>query len=114
MHVKRLTLFPRPLDRDAFHHGYETTYIEAAERLPAMLRWRCTIPLGDDAARPYHVIGELYFRDRAALEAALESEAGRAFLRAETALSTGGAPQHAIAIEHEAEPGTGQRGTHEH
>jgi len=78
-------------------------YIEAAERLPGLVRWRCTIPLGDDAARPYHVIGELYFSDRAALESALASEAGRDFLRVENKLSTGGIPQHAIAIEHEAE-----------
>jgi hypothetical protein len=103
MAIKRLTLFPRPLDRDAFHHGYETAYIEAAERLPGLVRWRCTIPLGDDAARPYHVIGELYFSDRAALEAALAGEAGQDFLRAENELSTGGLPQHAVAIEHEAE-----------
>jgi hypothetical protein len=103
MTIKRLTLFPRPLDRDAFHREYETGYIEAAERLPGLVRWRCTIPLGDDAARPYHVIGELYFSDRGALESALASEPGRDFLRIENELSTGGVPQHAVAIEHEAE-----------
>lgn len=105
MLVKRLTLFPRPLDRDAFHHAYEATYIEAAERLPALVRWRCTVPLGDDEARPYHVIGELYFADRTALDASLASEAGAHFLRTERDLSTGGLPGHAIAIEHEGVPG---------
>ena len=44
MQTKRLTLFPRPVDRDAFHHDYETAYIEAAERLPGLLSWRCTVP----------------------------------------------------------------------
>ncbi len=103
MPIKRLTLFPRPLDRDAFHRGYEPTYIAAAERLPGLVRWRCTVPLGEDAARPYHVIGELYFTSREALEAALASEAGDDFLRAERELSSGGLPHHTLAIEHEAE-----------
>ena len=105
MLYKRLTLFPRPLDRDAFHHAYESSYVTAAERLPGLVRWRCTIPLGDDPTRPYHVTGELYFSDRAALEAALSSDLGNAFLREELALSTGGAPQHSIAVEHEGAPG---------
>ncbi len=103
MPVKRLTLFPRPLDRDAFHRDYETAYISAAERLPGLVRWRCTIPLGEDEARPYHVIGELYFTSREALEMALGSAAGHDFLRVEQELSSGGLPQHAVAIEHEAE-----------
>ena len=98
---KRLSLFPRPLDRDAFHHDYETSYIAATERLPGIVSWRCTIPLGEDRARPYHVIGEVYFADRPALENALASDEGRAFVAAETALSTGGAPSHAICVEHE-------------
>ncbi|GAC1311436.1 MAG: hypothetical protein NVS2B3_01860 [Vulcanimicrobiaceae bacterium] len=105
MLYKRLTLFPRPLDRDAFHHAYESAYVAAAERLPQLLRWRCTIPLGDDPARPYHVTGELYFPDRAALESAFESDLGQAFLAQERALSTGGEPQHSIAVEHEGVPG---------
>ncbi len=101
MAVKRLSLFPRPLDRDAFHHDYESGYIAAAERLPGIASWRCTIPLGDDAARPYHVIGEIYFADRAALESALASDEGRAFVSVETALSSGGPPLHAVCVEHE-------------
>lgn len=113
MLAKRITLFPRPLDRDAFHHAYESSYIAAADRLPSLVRWRCTVPLGDDATRPYHVIGELYFSDRATLEAALASDAGAAFLREEAALSTGGPPQHAIAIEHEGAPGDEAPG-HDH
>jgi hypothetical protein len=113
MQTKRLTLFPRPVDRDAFHHDYETAYIEAAERLPGLLSWRCTVPLGDDDARPYHVIGELYFADRGALDAALASEAGREFVAAEEALSTGGPPGHSIAVEHNGSPGAGGHHHHE-
>lgn len=105
MLFKRLTLFPVPLDRDAFHHAYESAYIAAADRLPGLVRWRCTIPLGDDATRGYHVIGELYFADRTALENAFASEAGAAFLREEEALSTGGVPHQSVAVEHEGAPG---------
>lgn len=100
-----MTHFPRPLDRDAFHHTYESAYVAAAVKLPELVRWRCTVPLGDDAARSYHVIGEVYFPSREALDAALASDAGRDFLALEKQLSTGGTPQHDIAIEHEGGPG---------
>ncbi len=113
MTTKRLTLFPTPLDRDAFHHAYESTYIAAAQTLPGLVRWRCTVPIDGDPARAYHVIGELYFADRAALDAALASDAGQQFLREENALSTGGAPKHTIAIEHEGAPGDAPP-THDH
>ncbi len=113
MLVKRLAHFPVPLDRDAFHHAYESTYVAATETLPGLVRWRCTVPIDADLARTYHVIGEIYFDDRAALEAALASDAGGAFLREETALSTGGEPKHTIAIEHEGAPGD-ERPAHGH
>ena len=113
MQTKRLTLFPRPVDRDAFHHGYETAYIEAAERLPGLLSWRCTVPLGGDDARPYHVIGELYIADRPALDAAMASEAGREFVAVEEALSTGGTPGRSIAVEHNGSPGSDAHRHHE-
>lgn len=105
MLVKRLTLFPMPLDRDAFHHAYESAYVAAAASLPGLVRWRCTIPIDGDAARGYHVIGEIYFADRPALDEALASDAGGHFLREEAELSTGGTPTHTIAIEHEGAPG---------
>jgi len=98
--VKRLTLYPAPLNRDEFHHRYEDELWPLAGALPGCLKCRVTVPI-EPGDRPYHVIGELYFSDAETLRLALESPIGERFISLERDISTGGSLRHDLCIEHE-------------
>lgn len=77
--VKIVAIYDPPEDQAAFERHYRTVHMPLAMKIPGLIR--CELGWSraalDGAAR-HALIGELYFADDAALQAALESPEGRA------------------------------------
>lgn len=77
--VKLVVLYAPPEDKAAFEAHYRNVHMPLAMKLPGLrkceLGWVKGAPGGE--AR-YHLVGELYFDDMAALKAALKSPEGMA------------------------------------
>jgi len=71
--VKIITLYRTPADAAAFERWYQQ-HLARIERLPNLRRVEVSRIWGTPAGgSPFHLMVELYFEDRAALEAALRS-----------------------------------------
>lgn len=77
--VKFIALYAKPQDVAAFDKHYREVHLPLAMKLPGLkkceLAWVKGSPGGE--AR-YHLVAELYFEDKAALKAALNSPEGAA------------------------------------
>ena len=76
---KLIILFSQPSDPLAFLTGWQA-FLHMAEQMPGLRRETVSliedVVYGEDKLRPFK-IHELYFDDRAALDAALASDAGQ-------------------------------------
>ncbi|MFC6836888.1 EthD family reductase [Halomarina ordinaria] len=63
------------MDREEFERYYLEEHAPMAEEMPNVERY--TVAFADEGA-PYDALAEVFFADREALDAALDSEAGRA------------------------------------
>lgn len=80
MTVKLVVLYTQPDDPDAFDRHYLGVHGPLVMQIPGLQRFEGARLVGaaDGGDHTYFRIAELYFADRAALQAALESEQGRA------------------------------------
>lgn len=80
--VKLVALYRHPDDRADFDRRYFEEHLPLANRMPGLRRVEISRVVGAPAGDPpYYLMAELYFDDRAALDAAMVSEAGRAAAR---------------------------------
>ena len=80
MTVKLVVLYTQPDDADGFDEHYLGRHAALVDKVPGLERWEGArfVAAADGGEPTYHRIAELYFADQAALQAALESEQGRA------------------------------------
>jgi uncharacterized protein (TIGR02118 family) len=80
MTVKLVVLYTAPSDTAQFEEHYRAVHAPLVHKLPGLQRFETgTIATAlDGGERSYHRITELYFADRAALDAAFRSAEGAA------------------------------------
>ena len=80
MTVKLVVLYTQPDDADGFDEHYLGAHAPLVDKVPGLVRWESArfVAAADGGEQTYHRIAELYFADQAALQAALDSEEGRA------------------------------------
>lgn len=80
MTVKLVALYTRPDDAGGFDEHYLGVHAPLVDQVPGLLRWESArfVAAADDGEQTYHRVAELYFTDHAALQAALDSDQGRA------------------------------------
>lgn len=86
-------LYGRPDDPEAFDRYYRETHIPIARRMQGLTRWTLTwtgSQSGDDVAREVYLVVDLWAPDKQALQAVLDSEAGRAASADVPNFATGG------------------------
>ncbi|HEX6988442.1 MAG TPA: EthD family reductase [Bacillota bacterium] len=77
--VKLVALYRRPDDPAEFDRRYFNEHLPLANRMPGLRRVEVSRVVGAPAGEPaYYLMAELYFDDRAALDAAMTSAEGRA------------------------------------
>jgi uncharacterized protein (TIGR02118 family) len=80
MTVKLVVLYTRPADPDAFDEHYLGVHVPLVRAIPGLQRaesGRIDAPL-DSGEHSWYRIAELYFADRAALDAAFSTPEGQA------------------------------------
>ena len=80
MTVKLVVLYTHPADPDAFDQHYLDVHMPLVQAIPGLQRaesGRIDAPL-DGGEHSWHRIAELYFADRAALDAGFSSPEGQA------------------------------------
>lgn len=90
--VRVLVLYNTPADPEAFDRYYEQNHIPLAKQLPGLLRYTVSkkvSPMGGDAK--YHLVAELDFESREAMQAAFGSPIGREAGADVANFATGGA-----------------------
>lgn len=95
-----IALYGRPTDPGAFDRYYRETHIGLAQRLPGLRRY--TISRGLSAMEgesPYHLVAELDFDDRHALDAAVSGPEGQAVIDDLSNFATGGVTLLACEVE---------------
>lgn len=89
--LRLLVLYGRPTDPDAFDRHYRQTHIGLAQRLPGLRHYTISRGLGAmQGESPYHLVAELDFDDRNALDAAVSSTEGQAAVNDLGSFATGG------------------------
>ena len=80
--IKLVALYRRPPDHVAFDSHYDTVHIPLVREYPGLVRLEVTritgAPIGDTK---YHLMAEMYFADKAAMDAALASREGKVVAR---------------------------------
>jgi uncharacterized protein (TIGR02118 family) len=88
---KLLVLYPPPDDPEHFRSYYVNTHIPLVEKLPGLRRARYSMDVrGLGGESPYFCVGEFEFDSAKALEAALNSEEGKATVGDVPNYATGG------------------------
>lgn len=90
----RLTiLYGRPTDPEEFDRYYREVHLPIAEQMVGLTGWTLTWPTRQEGAElPHvHLIVDLYAADETAMQAVLDSEAGRAASADVANFATGGA-----------------------
>lgn len=80
MTLKLVVLYTQPDDAEAFDRHYAETHMPLVDKIPGLLRTE-TGKVGaalDGGEKSYYRITELYFADRAAMQAGFGSDAGKA------------------------------------
>jgi uncharacterized protein (TIGR02118 family) len=80
MAAKLVVLYGTPDDADAFDAHYRDVHAPLVEKLPGLQRWSQAkiVAAADGGDLPFHLVVELHFADRSALEAAFGSDEGKA------------------------------------
>ena len=92
--VKIVVIYPRPQDEAAFERDYKETHLPMVEdKIKGITRLVATKVHGSPQGetRTFRM-AELHFPNMEALNAALESEGGKALLEHAASISTGGKP----------------------
>jgi uncharacterized protein (TIGR02118 family) len=80
--IRLVVLFGQPADVDAFNAHYFDVHLALANKIPGVRRNDVSLlSSADDSPAPFHLMAELYFDDRRALQAAItgpEAQAGAA------------------------------------
>jgi uncharacterized protein (TIGR02118 family) len=76
--ARLLILWDTPSDVEAFEHHYRDVHIPLAKRLPGLRRYTLSHAPTSVHGESCYLVAALDWDDRAALDAALESDAGRA------------------------------------
>ena len=95
-----IVLYHTPTDPEAFDRHYRQTHIRLAQQLPGLRQY--TISRGLVALQgesPYHLVAELDFDDRTALDAALGSQEGQVAVGDLANFATGGATVLTCEVE---------------
>jgi len=83
-------LFRAPSDIPTFEHDWANTFVPLAEAMPGILRVAVSnIDGGPDGPAPFYKSHEFHFENRAAMDAAMNSEAGMRAGHALNAIATG-------------------------
>lgn len=77
--VKLIAIYAKPDDPAAFERHYREVHMPLALKLPGLKKCELGWVRGSPGGEPrYHLVAELYFEDKAALKAALNSPEGAA------------------------------------
>lgn len=77
--VKLIAIYARPDDVAAFDRHYREVHTPLVRKMPGLRKLEVSAIRGAPMGEPrYHLMAEMYFEDRAALDAALASPEGRA------------------------------------
>jgi uncharacterized protein (TIGR02118 family) len=90
--VKLVVAYGAPEDPAAFDSYYAETHVPLAQKIPGLRRFEAGKVLGtpDGSPAPYYLIAELAFDDPEQLQAAMESQEGRATADDLSNFATGG------------------------
>ncbi len=76
--ARLIVMWNTPSDIEAFERHYRDVHIPLAKQMPGLRRYTLSHAPTAVQGEPYYLVGQLDWDDRAALDAALESDAGRA------------------------------------
>lgn len=99
--AKILVLYNQPADAGAFDRYYVSSHVPIAKKLPGLKSFTYAKPASPGGSKaPYYLVAELSFGSMAALQKAMESDAGRA-----AAADVGKfAPEGAVVLICDAQP----------
>jgi len=86
------SLHGRPTDPAEFDRYYRDVHTPLVQRIPGVrsIRFGRVLSTADGAPPPYYLVSDVYFDDRAALDAALESDEMKAAIADVPNFATGG------------------------
>ncbi|MCO6436090.1 MAG: EthD family reductase [Phycisphaerae bacterium] len=77
--VKFIALYKKPADIAAFEKHYEEVHLPLVKKWPGLRKLEVTRFTGSPAGEPrYYMMAEIYFDDKSAMVAALQSPEGKA------------------------------------
>ncbi|WP_308163397.1 EthD family reductase [Nocardia alni] len=76
--ARLIIMWSTPSDVEAFERHYRDVHIPVAKRMPGLRRYTLSHAPTSVHGESYYLVAQLDWEDRAALDAALESDAGRA------------------------------------
>ncbi len=77
--VKCVAVYEPPADKEQFDEYYRSTHLPLVRKMPGLKRLEVSRVFGAPMGEPlYHMMAEMYFEDRDAMFAALQSEEGQA------------------------------------
>jgi len=80
--TKLVALFKKPSDSEELDRYYTSTIVPLLKQLPGLQKlestWILGAPFGDSK---FHLMAELYFADRASMDAAMASSEGKAIAK---------------------------------
>ena len=77
--VKLVALYKKPTDVDAFEKHYTEVHTPLVQKMPGLKRLEVSRFFGSPGGEPkFYMMAELYFENKEALFAALQSEEGKA------------------------------------
>ncbi|MDQ3880747.1 MAG: EthD family reductase [Chloroflexota bacterium] len=89
--VRLIVLYNTPEDAAAFDAHYRDVHLPIVQRYPGLRELRLSRTSAPAGGRsPYYLMAEMLFEDRAALDAAVASDAGRESARDLRNFATGG------------------------
>ncbi len=101
MGIKLVVLYTQPDDSSAFDEHYLGVHGPLVLKIPGLERFEGArfVAAPDGGEQTYHRIAELYFKDQAALEAALASEEGQATAADYQAIAPPGSRMFVAAVD---------------
>ncbi|RME36670.1 MAG: EthD family reductase [Planctomycetota bacterium] len=77
--VKLVALYKKPADMEAFERHYREIHTPLAKKIPGLMKLEVSRVFGAPAGEPkFYLMAELYFENRDAMMAGLNSEEGKA------------------------------------
>lgn len=77
--VKLVAIYKQPPDKDKFDNHYNNIHTPLAKKIPGLRKLEVSRYFGSPTGESrYHLMAEMYFDDKEAMFAALQSEEGKA------------------------------------